>query len=161
MSRPLIPKVWNTEYTCSMCHYRAPVRFADPESFDEDEPVGGRDKWTQKEALREAQERMEKRGRRAMQRVRCPGCQKRAAEGVRGAYLWAALPLVGAAPATFMIAIIISSQLWPGRTSMRGPGLGATLVMLVVSALIVLRGQRNLLVQAQNALHFGEKTPSA
>ncbi len=159
MSRPLIPKTWNTEYTCSACGYRAPVKFVDPDSFDEDEPVGGRDKWTQKEALREAQERLEKRGRRALSWVRCPGCQRRDAEAVRRAYLWAALPLVGAAPTAFMISIIIASQLWPGRTSMRGPGLGAALVTLLVSVLIVLRGQRNLLVQAQKSLHFGEKTP--
>ena len=155
MSRPLIPKVWNTEYTCAACGYRAPVKFVDPDSFAEDEPVGGRDKWTQNEALREAQVRLEKRGRRALRWVRCPGCQRRDVEAVRRAYLWAALPLLGAAPAAFMIAIIIASQLWPARTPMRGPG--AALLTLLVSLLIVLRGQRNLLVQAQHSLQFGEK----
>ena len=159
MSRPLIPKIWNTEYACPACSYRAPVQFLDPDSFDEDEPVGGRDKWSQQAALQEAQVRLEKRGRRALGLVRCPGCQRRDAEAVRRSYLWAALPLVGAAPAAFMISIIISSQI-PGRTSMRVPALGALLVTILVSALIVLRGQRNLLAQAQTSLRFGEPTPA-
>ena len=152
MTRLLIPKTWNTEYVCPSCGHRAPVQFVDPAAFAEDEPVAGRDKWSQEAALQEAQARLEKSGRRALQLVRCPACQRRDAAAVRGSYLWAALPLLGAAPASFMISIILAAQLWPARSSLRG--LGAVLVTVLVSALIVLRGQRNLLAEAQGAVRF-------
>lgn len=157
MTRPLIPTIWNTEYACAACSYRAPVQFVDPDSFPEDEPVGGRDKWSQQAALQEAQARLEKRGRRAMQLVRCPSCQRRDEAAVRRSYRSAALPLIGVAPAAFMISIIIGVQLWPARSSMRLPGLAATLMTLLVSALVVLRGQRQLLAEATAALHFDKK----
>lgn len=158
MTRPLIPKTWDTEYACTSCSYRAPVQFVDPDAFAEDEPVGGRDKWAQQEALKSAQARLEKYGRRAMLLAPCPSCHKRDAETVQRAYKWAALPLLGVAPATFLIAIIVGAQLWPGRSSVGLPGLGALLVALLVSALVVVRGQRKLLAEASTSLRF-KKTP--
>lgn len=157
MTRPLIPKTWNTEYACLSCSYRAPVRFVDPDAFAEDEPVGGRDKWTQQEALKSAQARLEKYGQRAMRLVRCPACRHRDEETVRRAYKWAALPLLGVAPATFLIGIIVGAQLWPGRNSVGLPGLLALLVTLCISALVVVRGQRKLVAEAATALHFLKK----
>jgi hypothetical protein len=161
MTRPLIPTIWKTEYACSSCEYRGRVQFVDPEAFGNNEPVAGKDDWAQQEALQEAQVRLEKRGRRALRLVCCPACHRRDAQGVKRAYLWAALPLLGAAPAAFMISIIIASQLWPGRTSMRGPGLGAALVSLLVSAVIVLRGHRLLVREAETAVRFGERTDAS
>lgn len=158
MTRPQLPKIWNTEYACPSCHHRVAVQFVDPEAITEDDPVGGRDKWTQQEALKSAQDRLEKYGRRAMRLVRCPACQRRDEEAVRRAYLWAALPLLGVAPAAFLVAMIVGAQVWPGRSTIGLPGLGALLVTLLVSALVVLRGQRKLLAEAAAALHFG-KTP--
>jgi len=157
MTRLLIPKTWNTQYACSLCDYRGPVRFVDPEAFAEDEPVAGRDDWARQEALKEAQARLEKRGRRALPLAFCPACHRRDPRAVRRAYLWAALPLVGAAPAAFMIAIIIAAQLWPARTTLRGPA--AALLTLLVSALIVLRGHRILLKEAAAAVHFDHPPP--
>ncbi len=157
MTRPLVPTIWNTEYTCPACRYQAPVQFVDPDSFPEDEPIGGRDKWAQQAALQEAQERLEKRGRRAMQLLRCPSCHCRDAAAVRRSYRSAALPLVGLAPAAFMISIIIGVQLWPpAHGSMRVPGLVAVLMTLLVSTLVLLRGQRQLLAEATAALRFGK-----
>ena len=157
MTRPLVPKIWNTEYACGACSYRAPVQFVDPDWFDEDEPVGGRDKWSQQAALQEAQARLEKRGQRAMQLVRCPSCQRRNEAAARRSYRSAALPLIGVAPAAFMISIIIGVQLWPAHRSLRLPGLAGGAKTLPVFALRVVGGQGQLLREATAALHFAKK----
>jgi hypothetical protein len=61
------------------------------------------------------------------------------------------------APAAFMISIIIGVQLWPpAHGSMRVPGLVAVLMTLLVSTLVLLRGQRQLLAEATAALRFGK-----
>ena len=110
MSRPLYPKTWNTEYVCSGCGHRAPVEFFDPAAYAEDEPITGRDHWAIDAALAAAQARLEKSGRRALRLVRCPACHKRDRLASRRVYLWAALPLLGASPAIFLVAMIIAAQ---------------------------------------------------
>jgi hypothetical protein len=162
MSRPLYPKTWDTEYVCSSCGYHAPVHFVDPAAFAEDEPVDGRDKWAQQAALAAAQTRLEKIGRRAMRLLRCPSCQRRDAQANRRAYLWAALPLLGAVPAMFIIALIITAQLARRHDMSPGPGIWAALTTVLLSGVVLLRGHHRLLKEASAAVQFGkgEKQPA-
>jgi predicted RNA-binding Zn-ribbon protein involved in translation (DUF1610 family) len=161
MQRPLLPKTWNTTYQCSACGLSAPVLFTDPAAYDENDPVGGRDKWAQQAALAEAQQKLEKQGRVAMTLARCPACGHRDEQAVKRTYLRAALPLLGAAPMLFLLGVVVLGQVLPGPAHLKRPVLLSALLTGLASIVIVWRGQRRLLKEAQSSLRFSlAATPS-
>jgi hypothetical protein len=151
----LHPKTCSAEFRCSACGHTQPVEFRDPAAFDEDEPIGGRNEWAQRAALDSAQRKLDKAAQRAMPLVPCPRCGATDALAVRRAYLRAALPLVGVMPTSFMVGFILLSMLFPGsRGALFGPILGSIGLSIGLSALVIGRGQRRLITEAQSSVRF-------
>lgn len=148
-----LPKSTRAEFVCARCGHRAPAVFTDPAAFSEDEPLPGRNRWAQEAALASANRKLDKAAQRALSMARCPACGARDARGLRRGYLWAALPLVGLVPAAFMITIIAVSVLLPQLSAALRPAIAAG-VTLLLSGLVVLRGRRRLLREADGAVRF-------
>lgn len=149
------PKVCTAEFRCPACGQLTPCEFHDPAAFDEDEPIVGRNEWAQRAALETAQGKLDKAAQRAIVLCRCPRCGVADPLAARRAYLRAALPLIGFAPASFMVGVILISMLFPAaRSAPLVPLLGALLLSLGLSALVVVRGQRRLIHEAQQSVRF-------
>ena len=151
----LHPKTCPAEFRCSACGHTQPVEFRDPAAFDEDEPIGGRNEWAQRAALDSAQRKLLVAAQRAMPLCPCPRCGATDPLALRRTYLRAALPLLGLLPAAFMVGFIALSVLFPGtRGAVLGPILGSAGLSLVLSALVIGRGQRRLLKEAHASVRF-------
>lgn len=152
----LYPTQRRDEFTCPRCGHKATVVFHDPSAFDEPEPIGGRDRWAQEQALADAQAKLEKRTKAALALVRCPACGQRDAAAVRRALRPAVLPVVALAPALFMAGVMTTALLFPSvaRAMAWLPVLVGSLVLIGAAPLILLRRHRQILDEADHATRF-------
>lgn len=158
----LYPKTCPAEFRCAVCGHERKVEFRDPAGFDEDERLPGRNEWAQKAALESMMRKLDKAARRAIGLVRCPSCGAIDEEARKRAYLRAALPLIGVAPAAFMVGVIALWMIFPVlRGAVLWPILGSLLLTLGLGALVTSRGRQRLIREAEKNVRFLPAQPAA
>jgi hypothetical protein len=162
MAPAILPTTLRTEFSCRLCAHKAAVEFADPAAFAEPEPVAGRNRWAQEQALAAAEARLKKRANAALSLVRCPVCHRRDPAMTRRALLPAALPLIGLAPAVFMAGVIATALLLPQATkaAVRLPILVGAALFLCVAPLVILRRRHRMIKEADTSIRFLPPGPS-
>lgn len=151
----LYPKTCPAEFRCPACGHERKVEFRDPAGFDEDERLPGRNEWAQKAALESMMRKLDKAARRAIGLVPCPSCGAIDQEARKRAYYRAALPLIGVAPAAFMVGVIALWMIFPIlRSAALWPILGSLGLTLSLGALVMTRGQKRLIAEAQKNVRF-------
>lgn len=151
----LYPKTCPAEFRCPACGHERKVEFRDPAAFDEDERLPGRNEWAQKAALESMMKKLDKAARRAVGLVPCPSCGAIDQEARKRAYLRAALPLLGVAPAAFTVGVMVLWMIFPVlRGAVLWPILGSLFLTLGLGALVTTRGRQRLIAEATKNVRF-------